>query len=207
MVEVGCRAADRGLIVASDGNLSARLGPRTLLITPTGASKSSLRPRDLLVVDLEGQVRAGRGRPSTELPMHLEVYRQAPGAAAVIHAHPPFATALTVAGLSFPTDVLPEIAATLGDVPTTDWAMPGTDEDAAAIRPLISRHKAILLRQHGTLTYGSTLEEAFHHLERLEHGARVFWLARSLGRVRRLPPELLAHLLALQAGSSQDVEG
>ena len=197
LVTFGRRLFTQGLIVSSDGNLSARLGSKHVLVTPAGISKAILRPSSLLVVDLDGRVRGQGGRPSSELAMHLEVYRRVPEARAVIHAHPPFATALTVAGLPFPRDILPEIAATLGDVPTTGLAMPGTPEDADAIRPFIVNHRAILLRQHGSLTYGASLDEACDHLERVEHAARVFWLARALGHVHRLPPELMARLDAI----------
>ena len=195
IVTVGRRLFDHGLIVATDGNLSVRLGPKQILITPAQLSKADLKPSDLIVVDMDGRpATRGRRRPSSELPMHLEVYRQVSAARAVIHAHPPFATALTVAGIPFPGDVLPETAVTIGEVPTTDLAMPGSEEDAAAIRPLITEHRALLLRQHGSLTYGASLDEACDHLERMEHAARVFWLAHSLGRVQRLPPELMARL-------------
>jgi L-fuculose-phosphate aldolase len=168
------------------------------LITPAGVNKGRLASSDLLVVDLDGKPRGGpRGRrPSTETPMHLEVYRAVPSAGAVVHAHPPFATALTVAGLPFPSDMLPEIAATLGEVPVTEIAMPGTAEDAAAVRPWVAKYRAMLLPNHGSLTYGSTLEEAITHLERVEHAAMVYWLAASMGSVNRLPADLMARLVA-----------
>jgi len=202
VVAFGRRLFAQGLIVSSDGNLSARLGSKHVLITPAGVSKASLRPSDLVVVDLDGRPRGRGRRPSSEMAMHLEVYRRVPTARAVIHAHPPFATALTVAGLPFPDDVLPETAATLGDVPVTGLAMPGTSEDADVIRQLIVDHRAILLRQHGSLTYGASLDEACDHLERVEHTARVFWLARTLGHVQRLPPDLMARLDDARHGSA-----
>jgi L-fuculose-phosphate aldolase len=122
------------------------------------------------------------------MPMHLEVYRNRAGARAVIHAHPVCATALTVAGLEFPDDVLPESILALGEVPVTAYATPSSAEDAEAIRPLIRDHAAILLRQHGTLTVGADLEEALLRLERIEHVAEVFWRAQMLGKVNRLTP-------------------
>ncbi len=196
LVEVGRIAYERGLLMASDGNLSCRLAGDRLLITPSGLCKGRLQPDDLLVIDLEGRVlEAPPGaRPSTETPMHLEAYRQRPDVRAVIHAHPPFATALTVAGRELPADVLAEIPMTLGRVPLTDFALPGSAEDAAAIRPFIRDHDAVLLRNHGCLTVGHDLETALFHLERLEHAARVVLLAELLGRVERLPPDLLARI-------------
>jgi L-fuculose-phosphate aldolase len=127
--------------------------------------------------------------------MHLEVYRQRPDVRAVIHAHPVFATALTVAGQDFPDDILPEVALTLGHVPVSAYATPSSHEDADVIRPLIREHNAILLRQHGSLTVGKNLDEALIHLDRLEHVAEVFHHARQLGDVARIPPEELEKLM------------
>jgi L-fuculose-phosphate aldolase len=123
------------------------------------------------------------------------VYRQRPDVRAVIHAHPIFATALTVVGQDFPDDILPEVALTLGRVPVSDYATPSSREDADVIRPLIRDHNAILLRQHGSLTVGKNLDETLIHLERLEHVAEVFHHARLLGNVARIPPEELEKLM------------
>jgi L-fuculose-phosphate aldolase len=126
--------------------------------------------------------------------MHLEVYKQRPDVFAVIHSHPIFATALTVAGLEFPADMLPEVMLTIKNVPVTDYATPSSHEDAEAIRPWIRDHNAILLRQHGSLTAGRNLDEALIHLERVEHVAEVFWRAKMLGNVQRIPPDELEKL-------------
>ena len=187
-------------MTSNDGNLSVRLGDDRVLITASGTSKGRMTAEDLVVIGLDGIVlgaSAGLG-PSSEMPMHVEVYRNRPGARAVIHAHPVFATALTVAGLAFPTDVLPEVLLTLGEVPVTAYATPSSEEDAVAIRPLIHNHAAILLRQHGTLTVGADLEEALLHLERIEHVAEVFWRAQMLGRVDRLTPEAKRQLTTIR---------
>jgi L-fuculose-phosphate aldolase len=183
-------------MTSNDGNLSVRIDEERILITPSGASKGRMRVDDLLVLDAQGHlIESGqRSKPSSETPMHLEVYRQRSDVGAVIHAHPPFATALTVAGMDFPTDILPETLLLLGDVPVAAYASPASAEDAEAIRPLIAGHQAILLRQHGTLTCGVDLEEALQHLERLEHVAEVFWRARVLGHVERLTPEAIRRL-------------
>jgi L-fuculose-phosphate aldolase len=133
-------------------------------------------------------------RPSSETPMHLEVYKQRPDVRAVIHAHPIFATALTVAGLDFPDDTLPEVALTLRHIPVSAYAAPSSHEDADVIRLLIRDHNAILLRQHGSLTIGKNLDEALIHLERIEHVAEVFHHARQLGNVARIPSEELRKL-------------
>jgi L-fuculose-phosphate aldolase len=200
IVECGRICYERRLMSSNDGNISARVGADHLLITPSGISKGRMQPDDLLLIDLDGNPSSAAGgrRVSTETPMHLEVYRQRPEVRAVIHAHPIFATALTVAGLDFPPDVLPEVALTLGDVPVTPYATPSSQDDAEAIRPFIAQHNAILLRQHGSLTAGRDLEEALIHLERIESVAEIFWRAQMLGSVGRIPPHALERLAALR---------
>ncbi|MEA3396642.1 MAG: class II aldolase/adducin family protein, partial [Chloroflexota bacterium] len=184
--------------VANDGNISVRLNNGCILITPSGLSKGRMAPEDLLVIDGEGRVVKPAGdpalRPTSECPMHLEVYRQRPDVRAVLHAHPPYATALTVAGKELRSDVLPEVIILLGEIPTTAFALPSSPENATAIRELIINHDALLIRQHGSLTVGRHLDEALINLERLEHVARVQWLAESLGHVTPLPAEMLPRL-------------
>ena len=199
ILECGRICYERRLVTSNDGNISLRIDDRRALITAAGVCKGRMSASDLVLIDLDGKVlQADAGmRPSSEMPMHLEVYRGRPSARAVIHAHPVCATALTVAGLEFPDDVLPESILALGEVPVTPYATPSSEADAEAIRPLIRDHEAILLRQHGTLTVGADLEEALLRLERVEHVAEVFWRARMLGRARRLSPaarELLVRI-------------
>jgi L-fuculose-phosphate aldolase len=197
IVECGQICYARHLITSNDGNISVRMDETRILITPAGLNKGRMEADDLLIVDLQGKVLASAKdrRPSSETPMHLEVYRQRPDVRAVIHAHPIFATALTVVGQDFPDDILPEVALTLGRVPVSDYATPSSREDADVIRPLIRDHNAILLRQHGSLTVGKNLDETLIHLERLEHVAEVFHHARLLGNVARIPPEELEKLM------------
>jgi L-fuculose-phosphate aldolase len=197
ILECGQICYTRHLMASNDGNISVRLDESRVLITPAGLCKGRMEEDDLLIVDLDGNVLASANdrRSSSETPMHLEVYRQRPDVRAVIHAHPVFATALTVAGQDFPDDILPEVALTLGRVPVSDYATPSSREDADVIRPLIRDHNAILLRQHGSLTVGKNLDETLIHLERLEHVAEVFHHARLLGNVARIPPEELEKLM------------
>ena len=182
LVECGRICYDRKLLTSNDGNLSVRLSGDRVLITPARTSKGRMGINEILCVTSDGQLieDSSGPAPSSEMPMHIEVYRQRPDVRAVIHAHPVFSTALTVAGLEFPVDVLPEAALLRGGVPVTSFATPGTVEDAEAIRPFIGSHDAILLRQHGTLTCGRDLEEALLNLERMEHVAEVFWRAHAL---------------------------
>ncbi len=200
ILECGQVCYARHLMTSNDGNISVRLAEGRVLITPAGISKGRMQVDDLLVIDLEGEPVSSKAasRPSTETPMHLEVYRQRADVRAVIHAHPVFATALTVAGFDFPADMLPEVMLTLGDVPVSAYAAPSSREDAQAIRPLIGAHDAILLRQHGSLTVGKDLEQALIHLERIEHVAEVFWRAQTLGHVERIPPAAREKLLAVR---------
>lgn len=200
VVDCGRICYDRGLLTSNDGNVSVRLDEDRVIITPSGICKGRMQLTDLVAIDAEGRV-IGKGAhryPSSETAMHLEVYRQRPEARAVIHAHPVFATALTVAGEAFPTDILPETLLLLGDVPVTAYATPSSAEDADAIRPFIGEHHAILLRQHGTLTCGAHLEEALMHLERVEHVAQVYWRARALGHVEHLTPAARRRLVAVR---------
>lgn len=198
IIECGRICYERQLMVSNDGNISVRFDENLLLITPAGFPKSRLDANDLLLIDLTGRVHASKSGlyPSSETPMHLEVYKQRPEIRAVVHAHPVFVTALTVAGLPFPKDVLAEAMLTLGDVPISEYAAPSSDEDAEAIRPLIREHNAIILRQHGSLTVGKDLEEALIHLERMEHVAEVFWRAQMLGHVEHIPLAVKDLLLA-----------
>jgi L-fuculose-phosphate aldolase len=192
LVECGRICYERRLLTSNDGNLSVRLPGDRVLITPAGVSKGRMNANDVLCIAADGRITEGSSdrAPSSETPMHLEVYRQRPDVRAVIHAHPVFSTALTVAGLDFPGDTLPEAALLWGGVPVTSLAAPGTAEDAEAIRPLISSHDAILLRRHGTLTCGRDLEEALLKLERVEHVAEVFWRAHALRDAEESLPRL-----------------
>ena len=199
IIECGRIAYERHLVTSNDGNISARMLDGNILITPSGISKGRLNPDDMLVVDLEGKIISSRPdrKPSSETPMHLEVYKQRPDVRGVLHAHPIYATTLTVSGLQFPVDVLPEVLLTLGDVPITAYATPSSHEDAEVIRPFVKTHNAMLLCQHGSLTYGKHLDEALIHLERIEHVSEIYWRAKMLGEVKRVPPEAQAKLIEL----------
>jgi L-fuculose-phosphate aldolase len=196
LVAVCRRLWERDLIGAGEGNVSARLGRDRFLVTPSGVSKGHLRAAELLVVDGRGQVVRGRGRPSSELGMHLAAYGARPDAGAAVHAHPLTAVALTVAGLPPPDDLVPEASVVLGAVGLAPFSTPGTAEVARAILPLLPRHDVILLTRHGALALGATLAQAYDRMETLERVARVAALARLLGRCEPLPPEAVARVVA-----------
>jgi L-fuculose-phosphate aldolase len=196
MIRVTRIVANQGLIRSSDGNLSVRLDETHFLMTPSGLYKMSMEPDDPIVVNQEGEILIGKpGLKSTsEINMHLEAYRQRPDINAVLHAHPPYATALTIAGLPFPTDYLPEVLIALGEVPVAQYGTPGTLALVESIRELIKDHNAVILSHHGSITVGNNLEEALVALERLEHAAYTYYLAQNLSTPIPLPDKELNHL-------------
>jgi L-fuculose-phosphate aldolase len=196
LVETCRRLHARDLIGAGEGNVSVRLGSDRFLVTPSGANKGYLAPEDLVVVDAAGAVLEGTGRASTELRMHLAAYAARPDVAAIVHAHPITAVALTVAGVPPPNDLVPEAAVTLGELAVAPFATPGTDEVPASLAPLFARHDVILLARHGALALGRTLVEAFDRMETLERVARIALVARLAGRCEPLPAEAVAKVLA-----------
>jgi L-fuculose-phosphate aldolase len=188
--------ANQGLIRSSDGNLSVRLDENRFLVTPSGLYKLSMGPDDPIIVNEKGEVLIGKPgyKPTSEINMHLEAFRQRPDINAVLHAHPPYATALTITGSPFPTDYLPEVLIALGDVPVANYGTPGTPDLAKSIQELVKDHNAIILSHHGSITVGKTLEEALIALERLEHAAYTYYLAHNLGEPIPLPEKELDHL-------------
>jgi L-fuculose-phosphate aldolase len=194
IVRIGRLLYERGLIVAGEGNISARLGDDLIVTTPSGACKGMLEPEELVIVGLEGQVQAGGRRPSSELQMHLAVYQHRLDVQAVVHAHPPIAVACTLAGVPMDACVLPEMVLTLGSVPTAPFALAGTHEMYLAIAPLLPHHNAILLTHHGALTVGDTLMRAYMRMEQVEQFAKILLAAHQLGGAQPLPPEHLARI-------------
>ena len=196
LVEVCRRLHERNLIGAGEGNVSCRAGRDRLLVTPSGASKGHLRPADLLSVGLDGARVRGRGKPSTELRMHLAAYAARPDAGAVVHAHPITAVAFTVAGLEPPNDLLPEAVVVLGKVAVAPFATPGTDEVPRSLAPLWADHDVLLLERHGALALGAGLFEALDRIETLERVCQVALAARLLGRCEPLDPGAVAKVIA-----------
>jgi L-fuculose-phosphate aldolase len=198
-----CRGLwESGLIAGSEGNVSVRLARNLVLITPRGLLKSELSSRDLVQVDLAGNHRKGSRQASTELDLHLRAYRQREECGAVVHAHPPTATGFAVAGEGLPHDVLPEIAVLMGEVPCVPYATTGTSGLGDAAEPFLARHVAILLANHGALTWGRDLTDARFRMDSLEHAARILLAARALGRVTRLTPEQIDALERMRGTSS-----
>ena len=188
--------AAQGLIRSSDGNISIRLDDDYFLVTPSGLYKAALKAADLIIVDWQNKVVKGRPglQPTSEMLMHLEAHRQRKDIRAVLHAHPPYATALTIAGKAFPLDIIPEVPIALGAVLVAKYATPGTLALAASIRKPIMQSNAILLSHHGSLTVGRTLEEALIALERVEHTAHSYFIAKSFGKVIPIPVDEMERL-------------
>lgn len=198
IVQVCRRLYERGLIAGAEGNVSARLPNGNILITPAGAAKIDARPADLVIVKPpKGRV-AGPGRPSSELGMHLRIYERRPDVGAVVHAHPPLATAFGVAGEDLMRPVLPEIVILTGGVPLVPYATPGSVALADAIEPFLEEHDAFLMANHGATSLGNTLSIAHARMESVEHAARIVLAARTLGRVTTLTDAVRDELLAIR---------
>ena len=202
MVRIGQLLWRKDYLAAGDGNISARLGSNRLLATPSGLSKGFLKPEHLLITDMEGRkvptfaAEARNLEPSSELKMHLEVYRQRPDVAAIVHAHPPTCIALSIANIPVAPCLLPEVVLTLGVIPIAPYATPGTWEVPEAVRDLIRSHDAIILERHGSLTVGRDLFDAYLKQERIEHAAQITFMLRLLGQESRpIPHEEMEKLL------------
>ncbi len=197
MIRFGRLCYERRLLVAMDGNLSALLPSGNVLCTQAGCHKGFLEDEHLIVVDRKGNKIRGRGRPTSEIFMHLACYDERPDIRAVVHAHPPISVAFTIANVSMAQCVLPEVVLTLGTVPTVDYETTGTHDLADKIRPYVREHDAILMDRHGAVCLGKDLLTAFCHLETMEHTALITKTARDLGFVKHLPPEEAVRLRSL----------
>jgi L-fuculose-phosphate aldolase len=185
-----------GLIAATDGNISVRLDGGAILTTPTMASKGRMSEDMLVVVDAEGgKLRREERNPSSELPMHLAIYRLRPDVKAVVHAHPPFGTGFAVANIPLDKPLLSEVILTLGCIPLTAYGTPSTHEMVDSLAPYIPHHDALLLANHGAVTYGPDLETAYGRMETLEHFAKITFIARLVGQPRELKAADIEKLL------------
>lgn len=198
IVEVGRRLYGRGYTASNDGNISARLEAGRLLMTPKGVCKGFMSPDMMCITDLEGRKLAGDRDPSSEMQMHLEVYRERPDVAAVVHAHPPIATGFAVAGIPLDRAVLAEVVTTLGSVPIAEYATPSTKELPDAVRKYVKAHDGMLLANHGALTLGADLFSAYYKMETIEHFAKISLVARMLGGERLLSRQEVDRLQGLR---------
>ena len=199
----------REYVGGRDGNVSARISENAILITPAGMRKGDVAAGDLLLLDRRGNRIEGRAKPSTETGMHLKIYDARPDVRAIVHAHPPAATGFAAAGRGITGCVLPEVIVGLGEVPVVPYALPGTDEVAAALAPLLPGHDAFLLANHGVVTVGDDVELAYQRMETVEQSARILLAARLLGGAHPLPAEEVQRLLESRAryGVREDLAG
>jgi L-fuculose-phosphate aldolase len=196
IVEIGRRIYEKGFVAASDGNISVRLPDGTILTTPTMVCKGRMSADMLVLVDANGRkLRRDERNPSSELAMHLAIYRLRPDIHAVVHAHPPFGTGFAVANVPLDKPLLSEVILTLGCIPLTAYGTPSTDEVVEQLAPFIPHHDALLLANHGAVAYGPDLELAYSRMETLEHFAKITLIARLIGHPAELPAEAVEKLL------------
>ncbi|HEY7616327.1 MAG TPA: class II aldolase/adducin family protein [Terriglobales bacterium] len=195
IVLFGAMLHQRGYVAATDGNLSVRLDENRVLATPTAMCKGMMRPSDLVIVDLEGRWLAGRRCVSSEIGMHLLIYKRRPDIRAVVHAHPPTATGFAAAGMALNQPLVSEVVIGLGSIPLARYGTPGTPELCEALEPFLSQYDAILMSNHGVVTYGTDLHQAYMKMETVEHFAQIALVTHILGRQEPLGDEELEKLV------------
>jgi len=195
--EIGRRIYNRGFVAANDGNITVRISENEIWTTPTGVSKGFMTPDMLIKVNMDGEVIGGGSgfKPSSELKMHLRVYKDRPDVKAVVHAHPPYATAFAIAGIPLARCVMPEAVISLGTVPIAEYGTPSTDEIPDAIAKYLPNYDALLLENHGALTYGYDLTNAYFKMETLDFYAHLLYLANNLGGAKDISPENVKKLM------------
>ena len=197
IVRVARRLDQKGILTSTDGNLSARLDDGGTLITPSGSCKGELEPDQIVRLFRDGSPR--HGRPSSEIALHQMIYARRPDVRAIIHAHPPYATAYAVAGLALDQPILSEAILSLGRVPVASYAMPTAEELARSVEPFVEKHDAVLLRFHGAVCFAQSVEQAGFLMETLEHVTRIDFIRRALGSNELIPATEVARLEELRA--------
>jgi L-fuculose-phosphate aldolase len=190
---------ERGYVAAMDGNLSVRLDEQRILATPTAMCKSMMRPSDLVIVDLQGRRLAGKRNVSSEIAMHLLIYKLRPDVQGVVHAHPPTATGFAAAGMALNQPLVCEVVIGLGSIPLAKYGTPGTPELSEALEPLIPQYDAILMSNHGVVAYGDSLQHAYMKMETVEHFAQIALVTHLLGRQQPLGGQELEKLIAARS--------
>jgi len=206
IVRYGRMLHDRGFVAATDGNLSVRLDKNRILATPTCMSKGGMRPSDMVIVDMEGRLLAGRRKVSSEIGMHLLIYRLRPDINGIVHAHPPTATGFAAAGVALNQPLVCEVVIGLGSIPLAKYGTPGTAELTEALAPLVPQYDAILMSNHGVVAYGSDLSQAYMKMETVEHFAQIALVTHQLGNQQPLGAAELEKLVVVRAkylGGSQ----
>jgi L-fuculose-phosphate aldolase len=200
ILDIGKRLWQKGFIAASDSNITIRINNNEILTTPTGVSKGFMTQDMILRINMDGQLLSAKSKykPSSEIKLHLEVYRNREDIHSVVHAHPPYCTGFAVAGIPLDKCILPEAIITLGAVPVAPYSTPSTKEVSESIKPYISKTDAILLANHGALTMGKDLLAAYHKMETLEHTAQIIYIATRLGKVNLISVEKVKELMEIR---------
>jgi L-fuculose-phosphate aldolase len=202
--EIGDRIYKKGFAAANDGNISFRVSEKEIVCTPTGVCKGFLKPDDLCVVDMEGNQLSGHRKRTSEIMLHIAIMKERPEVKSVVQCHPPHATAFGIAREPVPQCVLPEVEIFLGDVPITKYAIPGGQEFASTILPFVKQSNIIILANHGTVSYGPTVEKAYWWTEILDAYCRMLMLARGLGRINYFSEPEARALLELKGKWGHD---
>jgi L-fuculose-phosphate aldolase len=189
---------DRGYVAATDGNLSVRLDNGLILVTPTAMCKGMMRTTDLVVVDTEGNRVAGRRNVSSEIGMHLLIYKRRPDVKGIVHAHPRTATGFAAAGMALNQPLVCEVVIGLGSIPLAKYGTPGTPELAGALEPLVPQYDAILMSNHGVVSYGADLHSAYMKMETVEHFAQIALVTHMLGKQQPLGAQDLEKLMIVR---------
>lgn len=181
--EIGKRIYNKGMVASNDGNISVKISDNEFLCTPTGVSKGFMTPEYICKVDAEGKVLQANGnfKPSSEIKMHMRVYKDRPDVKSVVHAHPMYATAFAIAGIPLTQPIMPEAVIALGCVPIAEYGVPSTEEIPDAVAKYVHHYDAVLLANHGALTFSDSLLNAYHKMEAVEFYAQLLFLSRQLG--------------------------
>ncbi len=198
--DIGKRIYDRGMVAANDGNISVKLSDNEFLCTPTGVSKGFMTPDYICKVDAKGNVIQANGnfKPSSEIKMHMRVYKERPDVQSVVHAHPVYATSFAIAGIPLTQPIMPEAVIALGCVPIAEYGTPSTEEIPDAVSKYLQYYDAVLLENHGALSYSDSLLAAYHKMESLEFYAQLLFQAKQLGGPKELSKEQVKRLYEIR---------
>lgn len=197
LVEVCHKVYEKGFVAAFDGNISARTKNNSILITRSGKCKGEVTVNDLIEIDLNGKIISGKGKISTENKIHLLAYSKRNEVNAVVHCHPPYSTAFALTGEGLTEHYLPEVVLTLGKVPLCKFAVPSTDEVPESMKPFIEHSWALLLENHGAVTFGKDIYDAYYKMEKLEHAAKIIFLSKQIGKTNKLSDEAVKKLFEM----------
>lgn len=206
LVKYGRLVYESGFVAGTDGNLSMRLKDGSILITPAGRAKGFMAEDEMVEVNLNGKIVSQKGRPSSELLMHLAVYKKRLDINACCHAHPPYATAFSVLGRPLRAGVLPEVILSVGAIPLTEYAPPGTEAVPKALEKYIENNQAFILKNHGVLTVGADMEEAYNRMETVEHYSKIIYIAETRGKLNILDNEEIRRLEGIRRAKLREKE-